>query len=824
MRIGAKVSNGSKPYAIAPTMPASSTTQRPPVRTLGRYELRQALGQGAQSSVWRAFDPRLDREVALKLHRAQASDPQALGQWLREARAVSRLSHPHIVPIFEADVHEQHPYLVFELVEGPTLTQRLRERGAMPAADAVKLLLGVLEALMHAHEAGVIHRDLKPSNILIDGAGRARVMDFGIAASQRHGTGDGSLVGTPGYLAPEATHGRPPSPQVDVYAAGLVLYEMLVGQAAVSERDPYRAIYRNAHEDVTLPAQTPHPVDDGLRAIVHRATARDTSVRYAGAKEMHAALSQWMRPGEEADGGEGGRNGTLEFLLRRMRHKSDFPAMSDSVSRIQRIAASENESLHSLSNEILKDVALTNKLLRMVNSAYFRNAGGGTISTVSRAAAVIGFAGIRNLALSLILLEHMQDKSQAGVLKEEFLRSLMAGTLAAELSSTARDSEESFITAMFQNLGRMLTQFYFAEEAEQIRRAIHPEHGEGVGEHSAALAVLGISFEDLGIGVARTWGLPETLQRSMRKLPMDAPLKKPDQPGERMRMLACAANDVADALLNSPVADHAQRLEEIAQRFGAHLGLGLKDLQTAVQHSRDRMADLVPALQLSPKAGSPAARMLHGAAGAAARDAEADTLTPHQLDTLVNTQPAPLELAAGGGIAPAEDPAKALAAGIQDISNTLVENFKLNEVLRMILETMYRAHGFQRVIFCLRDARTGVLTGRFGLGADAERVAASFKLGLSGATDLFAAVCMKGADTLIHDATAGNISARLPQWFKAGINAPTFLLLPLTLRNAPLGLIYADKAEPNAIVVSERELSLLRTLRNQAVMAFKQAA
>ena len=285
-------------------MSASPTTHRPPARTLGRYELRQVLGQGAQSSVWRAFDPRLDREVALKLHRAQASDPQALELWLREARAVSRLSHPHIVPIFEAEVHEQHPYLVFELVEGRTLAQCLREHGAMPAADAVKLLAGVLEALAHAHEGGVIHRDLKPSNILIDGAGRARVMDFGIAASQRHGGADGGgLVGTPGYLAPEATHGRPPSPQVDVYAAGLVLYEMLMGQAAVSERDPYRAIYRNAHEDVTLPAQTPHPVDDGLRAIVHRATARDTSVRYAGAKDMHAALQAWMRPGEDAGPG-----------------------------------------------------------------------------------------------------------------------------------------------------------------------------------------------------------------------------------------------------------------------------------------------------------------------------------------------------------------------------------------------------------------------------------------------------------------------------------------------------------------------------------------
>ncbi len=795
---------------------------RTPVRTLGRYELRAALGKGAQSSVWRAFDPRLDREVALKLHRAQASDPQALATWLGEARAVSRLSHPHIVPLFEADVHEQHPYLVFELVEGPTLARRLREGGAMPARDAVQMICGVLEGVAHAHQAGVIHRDLKPSNILIDESGRARVMDFGIAASQRHGGADGSLVGTPGYMAPEAAQGRPPTAQLDVFAAGLVLYEMLMGQPAIAEADPYRAIYRVAHEDVNLPVQTPHPVDDTLRAIVHRATARDMAVRYATARDMLLALQAWLKP--QDDTADAGRNSTLEFLLRRMRHKSDFPALTDSVGRIQRITSSENESLGSLAGEILKDVALTNKLLRLVNSAHFRTAGGGTISTVSRAAALIGFAGIRNLALSLILLEHMQDKTHAAGLKDEFLRSLLAGTMAGELASSPRDAEEAFIGAMFQNLGRMLTQFYFAEEAEQVRRLTHPEHGEGQSEDQASLAVLGISYEELGVGVARTWGLPDSLQRSMRKLPADGPLKKPDSPNERVRTLACAGNDVADALLRSSRDDLPQQLARLGERYGGALGINVKDLQEAVQRSRARLTDMAPVLQIVPRQGTPAARLLQTQApGATMR--EGDTLSPHQLDTLVQAhaaqqeaaQPQPTPSAAG-------DVAQSLAAGIQDISNTLVENFKLNEVLRMILETMYRSLGFQRVIFCLRDARTGQLTGRFGLGHEAERVSAAFKLQLTGATDLFAAVCVKGADTLISDATVPNIAARLPAWFQRDVKAPTFLLLPLTLRNAPLGLIYADRAQAGDIVISERELSLLRTLRNQAVMAFKQSA
>ena len=114
-----------------------------------------------------------------------------------------------------------------------------------------------------------------------------------------------------------------------------------------------------------------------------------------------------------ADAGAGAASGTLEFLLRRMRHKSDFPALSDSVLRIQRVATSENESLGSLSDEILKDVALTNKLLRLVNTAHYAQAGGGSVSTVSRAVALVGFAGIRNMALRLVLLEHMQDKAHA---------------------------------------------------------------------------------------------------------------------------------------------------------------------------------------------------------------------------------------------------------------------------------------------------------------------------------------------------------------------------------------------------------------------------
>jgi hypothetical protein len=203
--------------------------------------------------------------------------------------------------------------------------------------------------------------------------------------------------------------------------------------------------------------------------------------------------------------------------------------------------------------------------------------------------------------------------------------------------------------------------------------------------------------------------------------------------------------------------------------------------------------------------------------GTPAEVQEHDSLVPHSLQATIT-----VELQAPR--TPLENAAEVLAAGIQDITNTMVENFKLNDVLRMILETMYRALGFRRIVFCLRDAKTETLTGRFGLGDGAETVAKCFKVPLKAGGDLFAAVCIKGADTLITDATVAHIGARLPAWYRAQVNAPAFLLLPMQMKGAPFALIYADKAQPGGIALGEKELSLLRTLRNQAVMAFKQVA
>lgn len=786
-------------------------------RRIGRFELLRQLGRGAQATVWLGYDERLDREVAIKLLDPQAADIQT---WLHEARAVSRLTHPNIVPVFEADTVAGQPMLVFEFVDGGTLADARRGQGPMAPRDAVTLMVGVLDALATAHAKGIVHRDLKPSNLLMASDGRARVMDFGIAARVAGG-GDGRIAGTPGYMSPEAARGEAPAPQMDVFAAGMLLGELLAGMPLLRERDPYRAMHRVQHEDFAVPAQV--RLDDTLRGIVARAIARDPKQRYDGAATFRDALTAWLNPEEQGDAAAGGGHGTLEFLLRRMKHKRDFPALGESIVRIQRVASSETESLTALSSEILKDVALTNKLLRMVNTVHFANAGAGNISTISRAVALVGFAGIRNMALSVVLLDHMQDQEHASQIREEFLRGLMAGTLAAELTPSPREAEETFIGSMFQNLGRMLTQFYFPEEAQQIRQSVK---GSGMAaEDKAAIKVLGLSYQELGVGVAKAWDLPDSLQRMMSQPDGAPPAKGVEKGPERQRWIGRIANEITDSMLAGDPADIEARIGRLAEEFAPALGLPKRTVLTAAEAARERLTQLADALGLHVTPDDPASRLM-----VAPHDLPTDTLAPHQLAatahspladgmTIVLDDEPPPQKPAG------PPPSELLAAGVQDITNSMVaDNFKLNEVLRMVLETMYRALDFQRVVFCLRDPKTETLTGRFGLGSGIDEVKGKFRIPLKpkGTPDLFSAICTKGMDTLIADATTGPVSQRLPAWFREDVRAPTFLLLPMALKGTTFALIYADKGRPGGIEVAEKELSLLRTLRNQAVMAFRQ--
>ena len=806
-------------------------------KNIGRFEIVRELGRGAQSVVYLARDPHLQREVAIKTLHFSRPDPLKNQQLLSEARMVSQLRHPNIVPIFEAGEEQGDLYLVFEYVPGLNLGEYLRTNGRLTPVKAISILIPVLDAIAHAHAAGIIHRDLKPQNVLLGSDSTPRVMDFGIAARiEAQGGDDEAFMGTPGYMAPEYIERRECNEATDVFAAGLLFYELLTGQPAVCGENIYEVMNRIANQDVRLPKNEGIEIDDALASILYKATARDPQQRYASVAQMREALENYLEPDEIVESADA-RQSTIDFLLRRMRHKSDFPALSESVSTINKIAGSDKETISNLSNSILKDFSLTNKILRLVNSVYYRQAGGGSISTISRAVLVLGFDAVRNIAITVMLFEHLQNKGNANQLKEDFLRANLAAILAKDISeqSSSRDVEQVFICSMFHNLGRLLSQFYFPDESEEIKRTMEQKP---CTEDVAAVQVLGLTFEELGIGIARTWGFPSLIVNSMRKLPAGN-VRKANTAEDRMRILSGFSNELCGLISDVEPEQREKALRKVTARFGDTIPLSEQALRETMEKSFQEVAQFAGIIGINLKKSAFGRQLQRWGAKSDAKGAQEtekdgqsqglESTTETSATVLSGAVPAgapgsPLDLDEDDGVIEAGNSEVILMAGIQDISNTLVEDFKLNDVLRIILETMYRAKGFKRVILCVRDARANTMLGRFGFGPDAPEVARCFSFSLAFTPDIFHAALSKGVDILISDTNDPKIASRIPPWYRKGVNAGTFVIFPLSIRNNPVAMIYADCDRAGEIVIPEKELSLLRTLRNQAVLAIKQSS
>ncbi|MFA6310567.1 MAG: HDOD domain-containing protein [Sterolibacterium sp.] len=805
-------------------------------RTIGRFEVKQELGRGAQSIVYLGWDPQLQREVAIKTLHLATADSASKESLLAESRAVSKLKHANIVAIFDSGEQDGDPYLVFELVEGGNLAGFIRNVGVVPPIQAASIMSAVLGAIVQAHAQGIIHRDLKPSNILLDVKGNPKVMDFGIAVhADSTAKLNGGLTGTPAFMPPEYVSGNVVTAQGDIYAAGLVLLEMLTGRR-VFEGDTMQVLYKVVNEKVVLPPGK--RIDERLADIALKASAKNAAARYASAEQMKQALDDYLSGGSGGPSDAESKQATLDFLLRRMRHKSDFPALSDSVSAINKLTNSDKESIDTLSATILRDFALTNKILRLVNSAHYRQVGGGSINTISRAVVVLGFDAIRNTAITVLLFEHLQDKGNARELKESFLRANLAGLLGREtaLKINARAGEESFICSMFHGLGELLAQYYFPEESLEVRKLMQQKN---LTSDAAAARILGLSFEELGVAIAKTWGFPPGMVNSMRRLP--AKVRKPSTHDEMLQVVAGFSHELCEVVSGAGPDDYRQAAKNVADRFKGSLELSEKQVKGLLETSLEEVGKIAAVLHINLKQ-SPLARRVKDLAGSSAPVASEtdladqtvldDTILADQAAAITATPEQPAAATRMAELSPADEEhidavpdnaQQVLTAGIQDISNSLIEDFQLNDVLRITLETMYRAMGFQRVILCLRNTKTNTMVGRFGFGQGATEIAKQFSFSLAQATDVFLLAMTKPVDLLISDVDDPKIADRIPAWYRERIFAKTFALFPLVIKDKPVGLIYCEREKAGSIVIPEKELTLLKTLRNQALIAIKQS-
>lgn len=263
--------------------------------SIGKYRVDGVVGEGAMGVVYRGFDPGLDRVVAIKTVHAHLIGAEEREGWLdrfaREAKAAGRCMHPNLVAVFDYLIEADKPYIVMEYVEAETLADRIA-RPPLPSIPEIGSLMGqMLAGLGEIHAAGIVHRDVKPANMMLLADGRLKIADFGVARVESLGATIGGMIGTPSYMSPEQFRGAPVDRRSDVFAAGVILFELLTGQKPYASRnlgELSQLVIQGAHR---LPCELSPDLNEGIDAVVARALAADPQARFQSVAEFHAALS-----------------------------------------------------------------------------------------------------------------------------------------------------------------------------------------------------------------------------------------------------------------------------------------------------------------------------------------------------------------------------------------------------------------------------------------------------------------------------------------------------------------------------------------------------
>ena len=577
---------------VPPTAAAAahSATPNRAVRMLGRYQLLRLLGKSAQTMLWLGLDTQGDLEVMVALPRLQPPDPDALGAWVARVGRSGRLKHPKLARLLDVGEHERWPYAVYERGTFVTWGEKLTPKG-MPGLELTQWCVQILQGLAFAHEAGAAHRDLQPYSLLVDDSGNAKLLGLEIVDAHSFSQAFMHLAAdADGHQAAmDERRMQRLAAEIDVLAFGLVMHRVLAGNAPLDEPDVAAVVGRLppfGHEMVRLPWTVPHPIAEPLRAIVNRATDRQERQRYRSARTFERALDGWLQASRDQDAGP------ITLLLGRMRSVGLLPASPGGADRAARVALLETGHTHELSSVVLQDFALAFELIRMVNFAQSQagNSGSGAVLAIHRAIAMVGLDGVRQAALSLRAWPGPLNDEAANALTALMLRVKRAGNMARALQPAGYDHEVVYLITALQNLGWLVVQYHFPDEAAQIRRLMAPVAAQKAGEpdeqgmsaEAASFAVLGIDIDALGSAVMHHWGLDDSVQQMVHRAPPSGPIHTPTSDVDMLRLVASCANDVLDAVA-LPSRQAVPAVQRVAQRYGRALDISLKDIQDALQ-------------------------------------------------------------------------------------------------------------------------------------------------------------------------------------------------------------------------------------------------
>ncbi len=491
-------------------------------------------------------------------------------------------------------------------------------------------------------------------------------------------------------------------------------------------------------------------------------------------------------------------------LLQKLCGDEGLFALGASVSRVVQLASSDDEGTHNLAYYILSDVALTQKILRLSNTARYRTASGTPVTTISRAISLLGFDNVKTTALALMLVDTLSNSKHAHSVRIELEAALCASLVGREMArhSAYQGAEEASIGALFKNLGALLIA---SQEHERYREICALAAG---GKHTlgqASQMILGCSYDVLTEAVLQDWKIPDKIMRSLSSLPA-GPQKVALNRQEWMRQVASFSIDVAKLLARSGAPEESAEAQALQARFGVALNLGPDQMSGLFEAVQTEMESLLQSMNMqlqtrveeeSERDGLPNVLLL------ATMDAGDDGVQ---------------------GFHPSGKPKNArdlLLAGVQDVTQMRASGqSKVNDLILAVLETLYRGMGFRFATVCLKDVKTGQYRARVSFGEHQVERQSGFAFPLTPARDLFHLAMENDADLMIADASAPKIHALLPAWHRALLpDARSFIVLPLVVQQVQLGLFYADRVHPASEGVAPDETALIKALKGQVLVA-----
>ena len=492
-------------------------------------------------------------------------------------------------------------------------------------------------------------------------------------------------------------------------------------------------------------------------------------------------------------------------LMSKVCGDDDMFALGSSVAQVVQMASSDDQGTHELAYYVLSDPALTQRILRLSNTATYRTASGASVTTISRAISLLGFDNVKTTALAMLLVDALASSEHEQSVRVELQVALCASLVGREMArhSFYQGAEEASIGALFKNLGPLLVASHEHERYREINALAKS------GQHTLAQAsqmILGCTYDTLSEAVMGEWKIPDVIVRALAPLPPGA-LKVAANRAEWMRQVASFSMDVSQLLSHSSgEVQWGAPARALHARYGTALNVDAQQMAALFATVQEEMASMLRSMNM---------------------DAPGSTLEAQEAEGLPNV----LLLATMGsaheaetGCHPSGKPYNArdlLLAGVQDVTQMRASGqSRVNELILAVLETLYRSMGFRFATVCLKDARSGQYRARLAFGEDHARRMEGFVFALASTRDLFHLAMENDADLMIADTSTAKIRDLIPAWHRALLpDARSFIVLPLVVGRVQLGLFYADRDSIAPEGVAPDETSLIRALKGQILVA-----